>query len=204
MNGKLNGRNSSHEFLSGEAAIPVEWARVNSELLRLAHRRLTREPRAVSYDTQELVQETWERLILQRTPFQGNEHVCGTARIVMDRLLIDRARRKQRLKRQAKLTPLGDEIAVETPSEQRDLDDAAAMAMALERLRAFDQRQARMVELRFVAGMSASATAVALGVTRRTVDRDWAHARCWLRREIDRIATDPGVPDEAEVFGTRA
>lgn len=194
MHGEHHGRTAPPQLFSDENPVQVEWLRMHADLLRLAHRRLTREPRAVSYDTQELVQETYEKLIVQRTPFTGTAHVFGTARIVMDRLLIDRARRKRRLKRQVALTSLRDGFGPETPSPEGSLEDAAAMAAALERLRAVDERQARVVELRFLAGMSASATAAALGVTRRTVDRDWVHARCWLRRELAQIATDSDAP----------
>jgi RNA polymerase sigma factor (TIGR02999 family) len=194
----MNGKND-HEVMgtrppSEEESLRFEWAHVSSVLLRLAHWRLTCEARAISYGTEELAQDTCERLIRQRAPFVGAEHVCATARIMMDRLLIDRSRRKQRMKRQVVLSPLqDDEVAVDSPRVRIAGDEVAAMVTVLERLRAMDERQARVVELRFLEGMSASATAEALGVTRRTVDRDWVHARSWLRRELSELATDLGV-----------
>lgn len=164
-----------------------EWAPAYSRLLRVAHRRLLVEPHAASFDTRELVQETFEKIIRQRTSWTGLDHVIGTARLLMERILIDRARRKGRAKRQAALTPIASTLPeLETEPELASSHELAGLAAALERLRALDPRQARVVELRFLVGKSATEIAEMLGVTRRTVDRDWVHARCWLRRELSR------------------
>jgi RNA polymerase sigma factor (TIGR02999 family) len=156
-------------------------------LLEIAHRRLVRERRAASYDTGELVQETYERLMQQRVSMVGDVRIEAAARIMMDRILIDRARRKRRLKRGANGTLHAGDLSEESFATPATSYEAVAVATAMMKLRDLDERQARVVEMRVLAGMQATEIAVVLGVTRRTVDRDWVHARCWLRRELGRF-----------------
>lgn len=172
------------------AAIPhaenPDWQLTYRPLMRLARRLLVREPRGASFDTHELVQETYEKLVRQQIPLAGPEHIYRTGRLLMERLLIDRARRKRRLKRQASLTTLGSAEFEQDAGESVTAAELAFVSGALDRLRILDERQARVVELRFLVGMNAKETADLLGVTRRTVERDWLHARCWLQRELSR------------------
>ena len=103
----------------------------------------------------------------------------------MRNLLIDHARSQGRLKRGGDrqkvtlaegLTPFGD--------RQLDADELLTLNDALDRLAELDPRQARVVELRFFGGLTVPETASLLGVSRRTVEGDWAHARAWLKRAL--------------------
>ena len=71
-----------------------------------------------------------------------------------------------------------------------DMEQLLALNSALERLAELDPRQAKILELRFFAGLTVREVAEALGVSKRTVEGDWAHARAWLRRELER--DEPG------------
>ena len=105
----------------------------------------------------------------------------------MRRLLIDHARGKRRTKRG------GDRRRITfieplTPAADGGLgaEELLALHDAIERLARLDERQARIVELRFFGGLKVEETAHVLGVSRRTVMGDWAHARAWLKRELAR------------------
>jgi RNA polymerase sigma factor (TIGR02999 family) len=163
-----------------------EWERIYPDLVRMARRRLSREFRAKTYDTHELAHDTYERLVHQQGPLTSSQHVVGTARILMERILIDRARRKIILGRRLAVLSEPDLVSVPADPMTETLDalERTLIAGALEKLRGIDERQARVVELRFLVGLRPNEIADMLGVTRRTVDRDWVHARCWLEREL--------------------
>ena len=104
---------------------------------------------------------------------------------VMRNLLIDQARRRASAKRggdQYRVT-LADAI---TPSQKNDLDTDQLLALnaALERLASEDERAARIVELRYFGGLTVPEVAEILGVSKRTVEGQWTHARAWLAREL--------------------
>lgn len=111
-------------------------------------------------------------------------HFFGLAAQIMRRILVDFARARDREKRG------GDEIqvslskAAKVPSERSA--DLVALDDALQTLEKLDQRQARVVELRFFAGLSLEETAEALSVSRGTVRRDWSLAEAWLYRELSK------------------
>jgi RNA polymerase sigma factor (TIGR02999 family) len=114
--------------------------------------------------------------------WQSRAHFFAIAAKLMRRILVDHARRRDADKRggsQIRLT-LNDVFAV---VKQIDVE-VIAIDEALDRLAMIDQQQARIVELRFFSGLSVEETAVALGVSPKTVKRDWSVARAWLRREI--------------------
>lgn len=98
------------------------------------------------------------------------------------RILVDHARAQRAAKRGAGAVriELGEELAV---AQQRDLD-LIALDDALERLAAMDERQSRIVELRFFAGLSVEDTADVMGISTATVKREWSSARAWLFREV--------------------
>ena len=156
---------------------------VYDELRRLAHRHLSGEPGARTLGTTELVHEAYLRLIDQtRVQWNDRAHFLAVAAMAMRRILVDRARSRQTLKRGG--------ARVSVPLELVDLsaDDRAellvALDEALDRLRALDERQARVVECRFFGGMTEEETAEALGIGLRTAKRDWAKARSWLYTEL--------------------
>jgi RNA polymerase sigma factor (TIGR02999 family) len=157
---------------------------VYQELRHLAHRQLSRESAAErTLSTTELVHEAYLRLIDQtRVQWTGRAHFMGIAAMAMRRILVDRARSRRSLKRGGALTPLPLD-AMELGSEER-ADLLVALDEALDRLRALDARQARVIECRFFGGMSEEETAEAIGIGLRTAKRDWAKARSWLYREL--------------------
>src|SRR5690349_1283099 len=169
---------------AGEAgAVERIFPVVYDELRRLAHSHLSREPSGRTLGTTELVHEAYLRLVDQtRVQWNDRAHFLGVAAIAMRRILVDRARSRQTLKRGGRRAPL--------PLDSIDLgaDDRAdlllALDEALERLRHLDERQARVVECRFFGGMTEEETAEALGIGLRTAKRDWAKARSWLYTEI--------------------
>jgi RNA polymerase sigma factor (TIGR02999 family) len=113
--------------------------------------------------------------------WQNRAHFFGAAAEAMRRILIERARRKARFKHggdQARLNIEGLELPETTPDEKVLLVDEA-----LERLKAEDPELERIVVLKFFAGLS-NEVAETLGISSRTLDRQWAYAKAWLFREI--------------------
>ncbi|MBN8639087.1 MAG: sigma-70 family RNA polymerase sigma factor [Anaerolineae bacterium] len=106
----------------------------------------------------------------------------------MRRILIDRARQRQRLKRG------GNRRRVELPdaalATEPESDDLLALEEALARLEAKDPRKGQVVMLRYFAGLSNEETATVLGVSLATVKNDWAFARAWLHRELSAEGED--------------
>ena len=156
---------------------------IYDELRRLAHRHLAGEPGVRTLGTTELVHEAYLRLIDQtRVQWNDRAHFLAVAAMAMRRILVDRARSRQTLKRG------GARVSVPLESVDLSADDRAellvALDEALDRLRALDERQARVVECRFFGGMTEEETAEALGIGLRTAKRDWAKARSWLYTEL--------------------
>jgi RNA polymerase sigma factor (TIGR02999 family) len=156
---------------------------VYEELRQQAARYLRRERPGHSLQATALINEAFLRLIdVKDVQWQSRAHFFGIAANLMRRILVDHARRRDAEKRggpQVRLT-LEDAFAV---AREPDVD-LLAIDEALNRLAAIDEQQARVVELRFFSGLSVEETAAALGVSPKTVKRDWSVARAWLRREI--------------------
>jgi RNA polymerase sigma factor (TIGR02999 family) len=169
---------------SGETgAVERMFPHVYDELRRLAHRNLSRESTGRTLTTTELVHEAYLKLIDQtRVEWAGRSHFMGVAAIAMRRILVDRARTRRRLKRGGTSVRIPLENVDLTADERADL--VVALDEALERLRALDERQMRVVECRFFGGMTEDETADALGIGARTAKRDWAKARSWLYAEL--------------------
>jgi RNA polymerase sigma factor (TIGR02999 family) len=156
---------------------------VYRELRQLAGRYMRNERRDHTLQATALVHEAYLRVTSQeQLSFENRAHFFGVAASVMRRVLIDHARASRAEKRGGGdvKVPLDDALAAaaETPDALIELDEALA------RLAALDQRQARVIELRFFGGLSVEETAEVLGVASRTVKRDWRVARAWLRREL--------------------
>ena len=152
---------------------------VYDELRQLAAARMAREAAGHTLQPTALVHEAWLRLSGGKDQsWQNRAHFFGAAAEAMRRILIDRARRKSRLKRGSGQVPL--DIA--------ELDIAAAMPddkvllvnEALERLQAEDPEKARVVVLKFFGGLSNEEAATILGVNEKTVRRQWNFAKAWL------------------------
>ncbi len=161
---------------------------VHAELHRLAHIYLSRERPGQTLQTTALVNEAYLRLIdASKVDWQDRAHFFAVAATVMRQVLIQYARVRHARKRG------GGAIRVEfsealVPSPERDAD-LIALDDALNGLAKFDPREARVVELRFFGGLTESETANVLGVSDRTVRREWDHARAWLLRELKRGAS---------------
>jgi RNA polymerase sigma-70 factor, ECF subfamily len=156
---------------------------VYRELGRLAHRQLQWERTGHTLDTSALVHETFLKLVDQpRIKWQDRAHFFRVAAWAMRRILVDYARRYRTLRRgggQAAAT-LDEETALAERS-----DRLVALDEALERLGTVNPRLRQVVECRYFAGLTEEETAEALGVTSRTVQRDWVKARDLLKQELD-------------------
>lgn len=156
---------------------------VYDELRALAHRRLVDERRHDSLQTTALVHEVYLRLVDDtRVTQRGRAYFFAAVSRAMRQILVDRARRRLAVKRGegVELVSLDDDQAAVDAyaAELVDLDDA------LSRLAERSARHARVVELRYFAGLSVDQTAEVLGVSPRTVKSDWAMARAWLFSEL--------------------
>ena len=170
----------------GDAAALEQLAPlVHAELHRLAKRYMAGERQGHILQTTALVNEAWLRLIdWQNVEWRNRAHFFGLAAQIMRRILVDFARARQREKRggDALMVSLSEaaNVALERSADMVALDDALA---ALEKL---EPRQARVVELRFFAGLSLEETAAALNISVITVRRDLSQAEAWLFRELNR------------------
>jgi len=166
------------------------------ELSALAHRQRRRWDGDFTLTTTALVHEAYLKLATaNRIPAESRAHFLGVAAKAMRHILCNHARDRQRLKRGGGQADLDLDAAGELPNGP-DLspEQAAAMAAladAMAQLEVVAERQCRVVECRFFGGMSVADTAAALGISERTVKRDWEFARAWLRRELD-PASEPG------------
>jgi RNA polymerase sigma factor (sigma-70 family) len=175
------------------------------ELRAIAHRRLRAEPAEQTLNTTALVHEAYLKLAGQtRVGWADQAQLFAVAARAMRRILVDHARRHRAMRRGGgwRLVPLdatagGDSLgtgaadagpradAIAVAAAER-ADALVALDDALARLAAFDRRLGRVVECRFFAGLTEAETAAALGVTDRTVRRDWVKARGWLYAELRR------------------
>ena len=157
------------------------------ELRTIAHRHLAKRRRGGeggTLATTALVHEVYIKLVDQtRAEWSDRAHFLALAAVAMRHILIDQAKAKMTSKRGGSRQPVTlDDAAVaaadDSPEALLSINDA------LDRLAAIDRRLAQVVECRFFGGLSDEETAVALGVTKRTVQRDWVKARMLLRRSL--------------------
>jgi RNA polymerase sigma factor (TIGR02999 family) len=166
---------------SAEDLFPV----VYDELRRLAKGYMSRETPGHTLQPTALVHEAYLKLSDQdRTAWSGKPHVIGVAATAMRRILVNRTEATRRLRRGGAHRRVdldeADRVARETDTELLEVDHA------LERLERVDERKARLVELRFFAGLSLAEAAEALEVSLPTAKRDWAIAKLFILREIER------------------
>lgn len=170
------------EQLAAEELMPA----VYDELRRLARSYLRQERSDHTLQPTALVHEAYMRLVDQdRVAWKGRTHFFSVGARMMRRLLVDYARRRNRVKRGGEWQRVTFGHAV-TPLLGRELDqdEMIALDQAIEKLYDLDERQARIVELRFFTGLEVAEVARALEVSKRTVEGHWTHARAWLRREL--------------------
>jgi RNA polymerase sigma-70 factor, ECF subfamily len=159
------------------------------ELRRLASAHLRRERSNHTLQATALVNEAFLRLIEHHDcSWQNRNHFFSIASTMMRRVLVDYARRRSRQKRGGGETPVEFEEEMFL-SEQRSTE-ILELDNALERLRGLEPRQMRVVELRYFGGLSIDQAADVLGVSPKTVKRDWNVAKAWLHRELK-----SGIPD---------
>jgi RNA polymerase sigma factor (TIGR02999 family) len=169
---------------------------IYGELRHVARRYLGRERRDHTLQPTALVHEAWLRLRNDRAAnWQGRTHGLALGAQAMRRLLIDHGRHQKREKRGGGVRPVAfDELVKAGTTGPVPVDDLLALEAALTRLEAVDARAAQVVVLRFFSGMSSAEVAEHLGLSLRTVESDWTHARAWLKRELS--APPPGAGAE--------
>lgn len=161
---------------------------VYEQLRSAAQRELAAERQGHTLSATALVHEAYLRLVGQRqVPWAGRGHFYAAAAEAMRRVLIDHARGRRRLRRGGGDAARPDAAALASISELFASDCGEEFLMldsALRRLEVEDPEAAQVVRLRFFAGLSGDETALALGKSPSTVDRDWAWARAWLFRQL--------------------
>jgi len=156
------------------------------ELRRVAQRYLGRERKNHTLQPTALVHEAWMRLQNERGgPWEGRTHGLALGAQAMRRLLMDHGRHQKRQKRGGGAHPIAlDDLLKAAKTQEVPIEDLLTLEDALKRLEAIDPRAAQVISLRFFAGMSSPEVAEHLGVSVRTVEGDWTHARAWLKRAL--------------------
>lgn len=153
-----------------------------NELRNMAGALMARERNATTLQPTALVHEAYLRLLGGDREWQNRAHFLGAASQAMRRILIEHARRRNRLKRggsRERITLTDGTVQYETNPEE-----LLALEQALTKLEARDSEMARVVELRYFGGLTVEETAEVLGSSVRTVHRQWSGARAWLHRAL--------------------
>ncbi|HEX6052776.1 MAG TPA: sigma-70 family RNA polymerase sigma factor [Gemmatimonadaceae bacterium] len=158
---------------------------VYSELRRQAQLALRNEGEGHTLQPTALVNEAWLRLGAQHvSPWQSRTQFFAIAAQMMRRALVDHARTRRAIKRGGGAVQVSLSGARAAEDAALDAVDVIALDDALARLAALDPQKARLVDLRYFAGLSIPEAAAVLGVSPATVGREWAVTRMWLRREL--------------------
>jgi RNA polymerase sigma factor (TIGR02999 family) len=170
---------------SGDRAAETSlFALLYEDLRELAHERRSALARNESLRTTDLVNECWLRLYGGAEPrWENRRHFFGAAANAMRNILVDRARRRSALKREAQrkeeLDADAPEFALEEP-----VTDLLSLHLLLEELEQHHPRPARVVTLRFFAGLAMPEIAEVLGISLASAERDWRFGRAWLQRSL--------------------
>jgi RNA polymerase sigma factor (TIGR02999 family) len=160
---------------------------VYDELRRVATSKMSHEPAGHTLQATALVHEAWLRLVgSDQQSWQNRAHFFGAAAEAMRRILIERARQRQALRRGGGQVRISD-TAVEIAAPEQD-DEILKVHEALNALAAVDATAATLVKLHYFVGMTMPEAAQAMNVPLRTTERLWAYAKAWLQREISRSA----------------
>ena len=156
---------------------------VYGELRKLAASKMARESPNQTLQPTALVHEAWMRLVGEANPkFDGRAHFFAAAAEAMRRILIDKARRKRALRHGGGQQRVDlEDLDVASPA---DVDQLLAINDALDKLAAQNKVEAELVKLRYFVGLTLEEAADVLGISARTADNYWAHARAWLFREL--------------------
>ncbi|MGB1925345.1 MAG: ECF-type sigma factor [Rubripirellula sp.] len=155
------------------------------DLCRLASKYLQQEPKRSRLSSASLVHQAYVRMVDQsKVSWKGKTHFFAVGATIMRRVLVDHARKVQSLKRGGdwQQKQLNDDCTFRLNEDA----DVVALDDLLNHLAILNQRQARIVELRFFGGLTMVEIATELGIGLRTVEQDWAMARAWIRRELKR------------------
>lgn len=175
--------------LDGASAAEL-FDRLYDELREIARRQMARESAGHTLQPTGLVHEAWVRLVEPgNVGARGRTHFLNLGAKVMRQLLLDHARARGRDKRggswhRISLDAASPSMEDPDPTGAGGAYDVEVVDAAIERMRAFDPRQADVVCLRVFGGLTAEEVAEALGVSRRTVMRDWTMGIAWLRAEL--------------------
>lgn len=157
---------------------------VYRELRKLAANKLAREKSGQTLQPTVLVHEAWMRLVVAdaNIRWNGRGHFFGAAARAMQRILVENARRKRSLKAGGDFqrVELSQVVARTLPHRI----DVLEVDEALKKLESHDPRKAKLVRLRFFAGLTLKEAARAMGISASTADNDWAYAKTWLRLEM--------------------
>jgi RNA polymerase sigma factor (TIGR02999 family) len=155
---------------------------IYSELHRIAKRYMNRERDGHTLQTTALVNEAYMRLIDWKTAkWENRAHFFGVSAQLMRRILVDFARRRPKINEEiVRYVSLEEALTIST---ERDAD-LVALDEALTELAKFDERKAKIVELKFFGGLSVEETAEVLKISGITVMREWQKAKAWLYREL--------------------
>jgi len=177
---------------------------VYAELRRIAAARLRAERDGHTLQPTALVNEAYLKLAASPgAGIQDRSHFLSVAARAMRQVLVDHARRRDAAKRGAGVAPAtltGRRLASPDPAGL-DSDELLALDAALDRLDAMDSRLRQVVELRFFGGLTDTEVGEVLGVTRRTVQRDWTRARAWLYGELYSDAARARADESVEADG---
>jgi RNA polymerase sigma-70 factor (ECF subfamily) len=188
-NGRRPGATAFSESVMStkRPAPPTElFPLIYGELRRVARRYLGRERKNHTLQPTALVHEAWMKLQKEHgEEWQGRTHGLALGAQAMRRLLVDHGRHQKRQKRGGGVQNLElDDLLKAGSTSAVPVEDLLTLEDALTRLEAIDPRAAQVVVLRFFSGMSSPEVAEHLGVSIRTVESDWTHARAWLKREL--------------------
>jgi RNA polymerase sigma factor (TIGR02999 family) len=174
---------------------------VYEELRKVAGQKMAHEASGHTLQPTELVHEAWLRLGgHQSQEWQNRAHFFGAAAEAMRRILVERARRRNRLKRGGRWERVAlEEVEISAPMPDEDL---LALDEVLGRLAEFDSRAAEVVKLCFFAGLTHEQAAQVMGVSLSTIERAWTFARAWLFREIQENRGRPPQIPPVSVKGT--
>jgi RNA polymerase sigma factor (TIGR02999 family) len=155
---------------------------IYSELRKMAASYLRRERAGHTLQPTALVHEAYLRIAGRHTSWNGREHFFAVAARVMRGILIDHARQRSSQKRGA--GALQVEFSDDGPGTAYDFDVVLHVDSALEKLAKLDPRQAKIVEMRYFAGLTEEEIGLLLGVSARTIKRDWTMAKAWLANAL--------------------
>ncbi|REJ75274.1 MAG: RNA polymerase subunit sigma-70 [Acidobacteria bacterium] len=166
-----------------DSLIPI----VEAELRRQAHAYLRRERRNHTLQTTALVNEAYLKLIDQRSVnWENRAHFFAISATLMRRILVKYARDRNRLKRGGGVQTVQLNEEIDVPEKARNVD-IIALDQLLNRLRELDERQSRLVELKYFAGLTIKEISEVMRISPATIKREWDFARAWLRVRLEEI-----------------